>query len=366
MGLGPFPLVSLAEARAARDDAHRLLRSGIDPIDHRRAELESRRVVQPKSMTFQDAARGLIKDREAGWRNAMHRHQWTASLEDHVFPLIGNTPVRAIDTAAVMRVLQQPIKVEAGSLPLWEARPETASRLRGRIEAILNWAKVHGYRDGENPARWRGHLENQLPKKSKLAKIVPYAAVDYRQIGAVVAALRVEGDPVAHALEFLILTASRTGEVLGARWDEIDLDNRMWTVPGSRMKAGRAHRVPLSPAAMAILEAERLQARGELVFMNFSGEPLWPGALLMRLKRMGDHTVHGMRAAFRTWAAERTSYATECIELSLAHNVGSKVEVAYQRSDLFDRRRQLMDAWAAYCNTTAAPTENVLQLRAAS
>jgi integrase len=364
MGLGPYPLVSLAEARAARDDAHRLLREGIDPIEARKAKLESRRVVPPKSMTFGDAAAACIKDRESGWRNARHRQQWPTSLADYAFPKIGNMPVASIDTSHVMGVLQQPVDVESGSLSLWEGKPETASRLRGRIETVLDWARVRGLRDGENPARWKGHLDHLLPQKSKLTKVEPYAAVDYRQISALVAALRAQEDVTARALEFLILSAGRTAEITGARWAEIDFLNKTWTIPSERMKARKEHRGPLSPAAIAILEGEKLQARGEFVFMGYSGRPLWPGALLLRLKQVGgDVTVHGMRAAFKTWASEMTNYATEAIEMALAHAVGSKVEQSYQRSDLFDRRRQLMDAWAAYCNTTE---NNVLRLRAAS
>jgi integrase len=368
MGLGSVHITSLAEARAARDAAHRLLRDGVDPIEVRKAELQRRRAEPPKTMTFREAAIACMKDLEAGWRNWKHAQQWPASLTEYAYPIIGDLPVQAIDTALVMNVLQQEIHDEgSGRLQLWRARPETASRLRGRIEAILDWAKVRKLRDGDNPARWRGHLDKLLPKKSRVAKVKPHSAIDYREIAAFMATLRTDEDDVgARGLEFAILTAARTGEVIGARWTEIDFKTAVWTVPGTRMKAGKEHRVPLSGAAMAILEGEKKHAWGEFVFMTPDARPLWVGALLHRLQRTGyDVTTHGMRAAFKTWASERTSYATDAIELSLAHTVGSKVEAAYRRTDLFEKRRRMMDDWAEYCGTVAAPdVENVVPLRA--
>jgi integrase len=271
MGLGSLHFTSLAKARDARDAAHRLLRDGIDPIEVRKAELQRKRAAPAKTMTFREAAVACIKDREAEWHNSRHAQQWAATISDYAYPIIGDLPVQVVGTALVMKVLQQEIRDEGKSpLPLWRARPETASRLRGRIETILDWAKVRGHREGENPARWRGHLDKLLPRKSKIAKVKHHEAMDYRQIGALMMTLRADTEVAARALEFLILTAARTGEVIGALWEEIDFRARLWTVPADRMKAGKEHRVPLSGAAMAILEAMREQGRGKFVFVNFA------------------------------------------------------------------------------------------------
>jgi integrase len=365
MGLGSLHIVSLADARTARDAAHRLLRDGIDPIETRKAELQRRRVESAKMITFKEAALACIKDREAEWRNPEHARQWPTTLADYAHPIIGDLSVGTIDTALVMKVLQQ----EVDGRPLWLARSETASRLRGRIEAVLDWAKVRGYRDGENPARWRGHLDTLLPKKSKVKMVKQHEAIDYREIGALMTALRTDADTTAKALEFTILTAARTGEIIGARWSEIDFRTGVWTVPAERMKARKEHRVPLSEAAIAVLDGEKEQNRGEFVFMTLAAQPLSDGAMRQRLQRGMGHafTTHGMRAAFKTWASERTNYATETIELSLAHAVGSKVEAAYRRTDLFEKRRRLMADWADYCGTVPAPdAKNVVPLRAAA
>jgi integrase len=362
MGLGSLHIVGLADARAARDAAHLLLREGVDPIEVRKAELQRKRAEPAKAVSFREAAIACIKDREAEWHNQTHARQWSTTLADYAYPIIGDLPVQAVDTTHVMKVLQQDIPDEGNSaLPFWRAHPETASRLRGRIETILDWAKVRGYRDGENPARWRGHLDSLLPKKSKIAKVVHHAAMDYREIGTFMVALRERETVSAMALEFLNLTATRTSETLNADWNEINLAERLWTIPGRRTKTGREHRVPLSDAAMTLLERLQMVRQGNVVFPGRrSGCSFSKMALLEQLDRMGrdDLTVHGFRSTFRDWAAERTNFPSEVAEMALAHAVGSKVESAYRRTDLFERRRRLMADWSDYCGTPPATEEN--------
>jgi integrase len=266
--------------------------------------------------------------------------------------MFGSVPVDMIDTALVCKALE----------PLWRGRVETASRVRGRIEAVLNWARVRGYRAGENPARWKGHLSNLLPARSKVAATKHHAALPYDQVPAFITELRQHGGATARALEFLILTAARSNEALGARWSEIDLAGRMWTIPGNRMKSHKEHRVPLSTAAIALLE--KLPRNGVHVFPGTSQSRLSPTVLIALLRRMGlTCTAHGFRSAFRDWAAERTNYPSEVAELALAHTVGSKVEAAYRRTDMFERRRRLMADWADYIQTPVTSAE-VIPIRA--
>ena len=263
-------------------------------------------------------------------------------------------PVQAVDVPFVMKVLD----------PIWSTKPETASRLRGRIEAILDWAKARGLRIGDNPARWRGHLDHLLPARAKVRSVKHHASLPYSEICTYLEALRCQKGIAAKALEFLILTAARTGEVLGAHWEEIDLPARVWTIPASRMKAGREHRVPLSDAAVSLLKEMQSDRQNQFVFPGDRRAQLSNMALLMVLRRMkhSDITAHGFRATFRTWAAERTNFAREVVEAALAHVVGNKVEAAYQRGDLFDKRRRLMDAWAEFCKKTDAGAK-ILPLR---
>jgi integrase len=267
--------------------------------------------------------------------------------------VLGKLPVDAVDAALVMKVLE----------PIWTEKPETASRLRGRIENILDWATALGLRHGDNPARWRGHLAKLLPRKTRIRKVAHHAALPHAEIGAFMAEVRKLGNTAGRALEFLILTAARTGETLGAKFSEVDFATRTWVVPAGRMKARREHRVPLSPAAMAVLQA--MHAVKESAFI-FPGEresrPLSPNAIAQVMGRMmgrGDVTVHGFRSSFRTWAAERTSFPREVVEAALAHVAGDKVEAAYQRSDLFEKRRKLMNQWAAWCASPARSGEVV-------
>jgi len=363
MGLGPLALYGLQEARGKALDARRLRHEGIDPIETRRANRLRERLEAAKAMTFKQCADSYIASHRAGWRNAKHAAQWEATLATYAYPAIGDLPVQEIDTGLVCKVLE----------PIWTAKPETAGRVRGRIEAILDWAKARDYRAGENPARWRGHLDKLLPARSKVAKVEHHAALPYAELPSFMADLRAEEGIAARALEFLILTAARTGETIGARWSEVNLAEKIWLIPGERMKAGKAHRVPLSAPALAILDkmqALRRQAdrpSDQFVFPGRkAGKPLSNMAFMMLLRRMGrdDLTAHGFRSSFRDWISERTDTPAEIAEMALAHVVGSKVEAAYRRGDLLDRRRKLMAAWGEFCNEPADKLgNNVTPLR---
>jgi integrase len=352
MGLGPLALYGLQEARTKALDARRKRHEGIDPIEARRAERARQRLDAAKAITFKQCGDAYVAAHRAGWRNEKHAAQWTATLAAYAYPVIGGLPVQWVDTGLVLKVLE----------PIWTAKPETASRLRGRLESILDFAKARGYRDGENPARWRGHLDKLLPARSKVRAIEHHAALPYAELPAFLTGLRAQEGIAASALEFLILTAARTGEVIGARWNEIDFLEKTWTVPATRMKAHREHRVPLSPRELSILTDMQAAREGDddnaFVFPGRkAGTPLSNMAFLMLLRRMGrgDLTAHGFRATFKTWASERTSFQNEIVEASLAHVIGGKVEQAYMRGDLFDKRRRLMQQWATFC--TAAPAQ---------
>jgi integrase len=355
MGLGSYPGIGLAAARELAGTFRRLLKEGVDPIEWRRAKAAAERVAVAKSLSFDDCAREYIKAHEIGWRNAKHRAQWSSTLAACASPVFGKLPVSAIDTGLVLRALEA----------IWRKKPETASRVRGRIESVLDWARVHGFRTGENPARWKGHLDHLLPARSKVQRVRHHAALPFAEIGAFMAALRKREGVAARALEFKILTAARSGEALGATWDEIDFGSKTWTVPAERMKAGKKHRVPLSAAALAILERLHEVRRDDFVFPGArAGRPLSEMAMLMLLRRMEcDVTAHGFRSSFRDWAAERTNFPNQVAEMALAHAIPDAVEAAYRRGDLFDKRRRLLEAWADYC-ATAGAASNVTPLRA--
>jgi integrase len=342
MGLGSLNTVSLAEAREAARECRKLIREGIDPISQRRAEKAARQLEGAKAMTFQQCAEDYVRSHGEAWRSIKHAAQWSRTLESYAFPVIGRLPVQAVDTALVMRILK----------PIWSTKTETATRVRGRIEVTLDAAKVLGYRSGENPARWRGHLDKLLPSPEKIRKIRHHPALPYNEMGAFMVKLRLRGAVAARGLEFLILTAARTSEVTGARWDEVDIAERIWTIAASRMKSRKEHRVPLSPDALSVLLAMSATRQNDFIFPgNRPQSPLSNMAFLQLLKRLerGDLTVHGFRSSFRDWTAERTSTPREVAEMALAHVVTDKVEAAYLRSDLFDKRRRLMDDWATFC-----------------
>jgi integrase len=345
MGLGPLHTVRLAEAREKALDCRKARLEGRDPIEARRTERMAARTDAAKAMTFKECAEAYITSHRTGWRNPKHASQWGATLETYVYPHFGALPVAAVDTGLVLKAIE----------PIWATKPETAGRVRGRIEAILDWAKVRGYRDGENPARWRGHLQQLLPARSKVRRVEHHAALPYREIGAFMTELRAQEGVAARAFEFAILTAARTGEVIGARWDEINMAERLWTIPPERMKGGREHRVPLSNTAIAIIEQMAAIRQSDFVFPGAQpGRSFSNMALLMTLRRMGrgDLTAHGFRSTFRDWAAERTNFPAEVAEMALAHAVGDKVEAAYRRGDLFEKRQRLAEAWAGCCEAS--------------
>ena len=355
MGLGATHIVTLAEAREKARECRRARHDGIDPIEARRAARAQAKLGSAKAMTFQDCAERYIASHRAGWRSKTNAAQWSSTLGRYVFPVFGSLPAQSIDTGLVMKVIE----------PIWNEMPETANRVRGRIESVLDWATARGYRTGENPARWRGHLENLLPAKMNVRRVKHYAALPYTEIANFVADLRRRNGVAPRALEFAILTAARTGEVFGATWAEIDFSARLWSIPAGRMKAGRAHRVPLSAPALALLEGRRKAREGDLVFPGGKTQrPFSSAALLLVLRRMNrsDVTPHGFRSTFRDWAAERTGFPREVAEMALAHAVGDAVEAAYRRGDLFEKRRLLMDAWGRFCDTPAIAGE-VVELR---
>lgn len=341
MGLGSARKVSLGQARQMAADVRNLLARGIDPIDARKTERAGRALDQARTITFRECAESYIKTHRADWKNAKHADQWTNTIETYCGPVIGSLPVQAVDVGLILQVLE----------PMWTEKPETASRLRGRVEKVIDWATVRGYRTGENPARWRGHLDKLLPALKKKQRVKHHPALPFGEIGAFVRALRQESGVAPKALEFAILTAARTGEVIQATLNEFDLDARIWIVPAGRTKASREHRVPLSPRAVEIIR-EMKAARGAYVFPGRRPDsPLSSMAMLELLKRMKrtDITVHGFRSTFRDWAAERTNYPREVCEMALAHTVSDQVEAAYRRGDLFEKRRRLMSEWAKYC-----------------
>jgi integrase len=332
-------------ARGFALECRRQRLAGIDPITERRERRQQEKLEIARAITFAQGAEQFITANRAGWRNPRSEEQWRQTLAAYVLPVIGELSVVAIDTTLVLKVLE----------PIWVAKTQTATRVRGRIDAILNWAATRGYRQGESSARWKGHLENLLPVPSRVHTIENHPALPYSEVGGFMAELRQQPGMPARVLEFAILTAARTNEAIGARWSEIDMRGRVWTVPKERMKANREHKVPLSNAAMAVLEAVApLRINGYVFPGTRLNRPVGGSALKQVLQRMGRSvTAHGFRSSFRDFAAERTAFPAEIAELSLAHTVGTAVERAYRRSDLFDKRRKLMDAWAAYCAVTA-------------
>jgi integrase len=339
MGLGPLHTISLAEARAKARECRKFLLEGLDPIEVRRAKHAEARLAAASAMTFKECGEAYIASHRAGWKNPTHAKQWPNSLEMYVYPVLGSLPVQAVDVGLVMKALE----------PIWTDRTETASRVRGRIESVLDWAKARGYRDGENPARWRGHLENLLPRKSKVRQVEHFVALPYTELADFIIELRQQQGVAARAVEFTILTAARTGAVIGAQWSEVNLPERLWIIPAERMKARREHRVPLCDRVIEILNEMQEMREGDFVFAGGRARrPISNAAMVRVVRRMGrkDLTVHGFRSTFSDWCSERTNFPAEVREMALAHAVSDKVEAAYRRGDLFQKRRDLMDAWA--------------------
>jgi integrase len=342
MGLGSLNAVTLARAREKAFEARALLADNLDPLQARRAREGSSAVASAVHMTFDQCAKAYVDAHAPGWRNPKHVEQWRNTLSTYASPVFGALPVAAIDTGLVMKAIES----------IWYTKTETAARLRGRIENVLGWATVRGYRQGENPARWRGHLENLLPKRSKVQKVTHHPALPYVEIPAFMGELRKRDGTSARVLEFIILTASRVSEAVNAQWTEVDFDGQVWTIPAVRMKAGREHRVPLTTEAIAVLEAMTARRQSDSIFPGWKiGKPLTGASCLELLKEMGrgELTTHGFRSTFRDWCAEQTNFPRELAESALAHVLRDKTEAAYQRGDLLERRRKLMEAWSAYC-----------------
>ena len=335
MGLGAYPTISLAVARKRAEANRHAIAEGRDPIEEHNREAEP---------TFAECVEQFLDKMESQWRNAKHRAQWRMTLVEYCKP-IANKPVSQINTADVLGVLN----------PIWNDKQETASRLRGRIERVLDFAKVKGWRTGENPALWRSNLKNVLPAREKLQR-GHHAAMSYEQVPAFVARLREMEAMAARALEFLILTAARSGEVLEAQWDEIDIGKRVWTIPATRMKAKKEHRVPLTDRALEILKPLHEARVSNYVFPGHKpNRPLSSMAMAMLMRRMkaNAYTVHGFRSAFRDWIGEKTRFPRDVAEAALAHQVGNAVERAYRRGDALEKRRKLMEAWSGYCGDEA-------------
>jgi integrase len=359
MGIGPLHTVGPKEARSRAQAARLLLLDGIDPIEHRRAEKAARKAAAARTLTFRAAAEQFHRLHEHEWSNPKHAAQVLTTLKTYAFPALGDMAVGDISTADVLKAIE----------PIWITKTETASRVRGRIEAVLGWAQVRGYRSGDNPARWRGHLDQALPKRSKVAPVEHHPALPYAQLPEFMVELRRREGVAAQALQFTILSCGRTDETISARWEEIDFKEAMWRVPAGRMKGDKAHNVPLVPAAVAVLEGLVREEGGEFIFIGAKrGQPLSKMAMTTAIQRINedrskrglpryvdpkegnrDISVHGMRSTFRDWCAEQTNFPREVCEMALAHVIDSKVEAAYRRGDLLRKRRQLAEAWSKFC-----------------
>lgn len=332
---------SLLEARRKASECKKLRDEGIDPIEQKKAQEAEQALEDAKSITFKECALKYIESHKSGWKNRKHEQQWRNTLETYVYPEIGDLSVQDVDIGHVLKILE----------PLWQDKTETASRIRQRIENVLDWAKVRKYRTGENPALWRGHLDKILPKRSKVQKVKHFEAMPYIDVPLYFRELRSKDTLAAKTLAFIILTATRNNEARGAQWEEIDLDNQVWNIPDSRMKADKAHRIPLSGEAIKILkESEPFKQDGYVFPGQGKAKQISEAAILKLLKSSHPTlTVHGFRSSFRDWCAEMTSYPREVAEAALAHTLKDKTEAAYQRGDLFEKRRKLMDAWTGYC-----------------
>jgi integrase len=353
MGLGPVHITGLKAAREKATELRKLVYEGHDPIERRKAERAVQAAATARAVSFDECAAAYAKSHGPKW-TAKHALQWSVSLAKHASPGFGKLPVQEIDTALVVKALEK----------IWHDKPETASRTRQRIEAVLDWATVRGYRTGENPARWNGYLQKLLPSRRELLPTEHFAALPYRDVPDLMAMLRVHSGVRERALEFLILTASRSAEARGAQWAEIDTAAKVWTIPGERMKSGKPHRVPLSPRALAIIEQTQLLRRNEYLFPGAQRESLTEHPMRDLLKRWGlTVTVHGFRSSFRDWCREQTSYPREVAEQALAHTVGDQTERAYARGDLLEPRRRLMTAWADYCSKPVGKGATVTALQ---
>lgn len=356
MGLGPYPAIGLSEARALAAKARSLAKSGLDPLEVRKQARAERGLQLSRSISFKEGMDLFLESNKSGWRNKKHQDQWSSSLDRYAVPTIGKLNIGSVGIAEITQILE----------PIWAEKVETASRLRGRIERILDWARVRGYRNGDNPARWRGNLDKLLPARSKVSRVSHHAAVPIDDLPKVYQRLGQIPGVASLALRFVILTAARAGEVTGATWNEIDVENGVWTVPANRIKSGRVHRVPLSSQALSLLaEAKKIRSSA-IVFpspMKDKGLSLTSLSKVLVSAGGGDATTHGFRSTFRDWVSERTNFPGNVAEMALAHVIGDKVEAAYRRGDLFTKRSLLMQKWATFANTPASET-NVVSLEA--
>jgi len=360
IGLGPFPTVTLANAHAKARQTRELVSQGVDPVEDKNARLSALKAEQAKAIDFESAAKAYIKAIESEWRNAKHGAQWSATLKKYAYPKIGTMLVKDIGLPQVLLVLE----------PIWTSKTVTAARLRGRIESVLNWATTRGFRSGENPARWRGHLDSLLPAPNKIKGEEHHPTVQVSEAGAFMRDLRMKDAMGARALEFTMLTAARSGEVRGAVWSEIDLDAKLWTIPAGRMKAGVEHREPLCKTSIRLLSALPRIKGSELVFTSPRGGMLSDMTMSKLMKGMGYKArdgrlavPHGLRGTFKVWAQERTSYPREVIEMALSHALENKVEAAYFDSDLLDKRARLMADWASFLSVVEVKSTKVTSIR---
>lgn len=353
MGLGALHTISLAEARALALEARKLIQQGVCPLSEKKRLRARKKLDDAKTKLFKDCAVAYIQSHKKGWKNAKHLYQWERTLEMYVYPVLGELAVADISTELVIRCLE----------PIWSEKSETATRVRQRIEVVWDWAKVMGYCVGENPARWRGHLDHLLPARRKVAMVKHHEALPYALMAVFMERLRGVNTVGAKALELAILTASRTGEVIGARWDEFNLDEKLWIIPPERMKAKREHRVALSSDAVALLEQLAAHKTGAFLFSSpHADKPISNMTMMMakrriftsaalpeKLKGFEDITPHGFRSTFRDWVSEATNYPSDMAEMALAHTLTNKVEAAYRRGDALEKRRQMMEDWAKWC-----------------
>lgn len=348
LGLGPYPEVGLAEAREKARQFHAELRGGTDPLTFKQQRQQQVAAQQAAQRTFDECVTEFLQDKSAEWKNAKHRQQWENTLKQYASPHLGNLAVSLIELPHVLKCLE----------PIWKSKNETASRLRGRIENVLDWATVRQFRAGENPARWKGHLDKVLPAPSRIQSVAHHKALPMDEMPGFMLQLRGSAGLAARALEFAILTAARSGEVRGALWSELDLVSGVWTVPVERMKAGKEHRVPLSKAALKLLKLLKALPRlgdSELVFPGLKGQPLSDMSLTAVMRRLQvDAVPHGFRSVFRDWAGDRTNYPRDLAEAALAHTLSNAVEAAYRRSDALEKRRGMMEDWAGFCGGVSA------------
>ena len=353
MGLGSYPGVTLGQAREKARDARTSIPAGIDPIHTRKQAQSALKAAQAGALTFRQASHRYVDGRSDEWSNPKHRAQWIATLETYAYPIMGDLFVSDITLAHIMAILE----------PIWREKTETATRVRGRVEKVLDWATASGYRKGENPARWRGHLEQILPKPSKIAKVEHHPALPIDQMGEFMIALRQINGIAARALEFLILNASRSGEVRAAKWSEVDLNSGLWIIPAERMKAKKEHRVPLSKFAIDLLKRLPRIEGIDLIFPAPRGGVLSDMSLTAVTRRMKAPCVpHGFRSTFRDWVSERTTFDGDLAEMALAHTIKNKTEAAYRRLDMLEKRRGLMEAWASFCSIQLPARASILPM----